>query len=164
MGESRMKTLAKGHKNSKIASIICISVTLAVCIALVIAFFFLTTNLSELIAFIFIFSICFFTLVGLVVIRILQKMRKDEIVIFDELQNRFVVNCYKKTINIYVHKIKEVKCNAKGPVSFIPEIFATENDYGKIIFILSDGSKIKTPLVDDAKECIKEISVLLTNR
>lgn len=155
-----MKVIANSYKEKIIIGIIGASLFLAGSIVFIVLLILSDTN-SDRIASSIVFSICFLVFIGILIPMILQKMRKDEIIIFNETNNTFIVNCYRKSVEIAIAEIKEVKCNTKGLTPLAPLLYFSETEFGRIVFILKDGSIIRTPMVDAAKDCYKKISVLL---
>ena len=107
-----------------------------------------------------IMAIIFIALFLYLVIR--DAITKTNIVLFNDETNEFIVNRYTKTYKFSIDDILSIKYDNKGIGSLGPLIFIENESFGKLIFTLKNGEKIKTPLVEDVEIKFNELNELIT--
>lgn len=103
------------------------------------------------------FLIALGCLIYFIVLVIRQIMTKAEVVLYDEINTWFTVNCYRQANIIRIDEIIRVEYRNKGLLSFSFIIFSNEFSYGKIIFFLKSGKKIVTPNIENVTEAYEVI-------
>lgn len=154
-----MKILGRAYKENLVLGIIMAVVSVACFIALGIILFDIT--LTRIILSSFFFTFALFCLVFFSTLIILQLLTAENIILFNEQERQFTVYRYRREYKISLNDLREVKYYNKGLLSFGPLIFRTEFDYGKIVFLLNNGTKIVTPNVTKVVETYNLIKDLL---
>lgn len=160
---NNLKALAYVHKSSKVDKVF----------AYISAFFLIIAGIlfSVIFRIIEVYIVCvIITLLGfLFLILILiennqTKKTKDEIILYDELNKKLIINKYGKDYVVSIDDIKEIKYRNKEikDQSFIIPIFSIEKtDHGNLIFILNDNKRIKTLRVKDVLNVYNMINDLM---
>lgn len=150
-----MKVICRAHKDSLL---LVISLGIIVCILPIVLAILLHDHKYIMLVFI-VMSVVFILVFVLIIIR--EAFTKNDIVIFDEGEKKFVVNRYLKKYCFTVPDISDFKYDNKGMGSFGPLIFFEEEEFGSLIFILKKGEKIRTPLIDNVLEKYNEIKIII---
>ena len=77
-----------------------------------------------------------------------QRKQKDEVLLYDDFNEAFIINYHNKTIKIYKNKIIRITNHNIG-VDDKALFIINRLNYGKIKFYLKDGSSYKTPCMDN---------------
>ncbi len=89
---------------------------------------------------------------------VIQLKTKKEIILYDANEHIFILNLLNSTIRINSNDIIRIEYCNKGISSLGFLLFPCEMSYGKIFFILNDGIKIKTPLIDNIIDVYHELN------
>jgi hypothetical protein len=150
-----IRTICKAHKENMVLVVILglVVISLPTLLAII-----LRKHIYLMVLFV-IMTIIFAAIFLCLIIR--EAITKNDIVLFNDETNEFIVNRYTKIYKFNIDDILSIKYDNKGISSLGPLIFFETETFGSLIFTLKNKKKIRTPLVDDVLEKFNEVNVLI---